>query len=299
MSTQGFVMTQNFSPAEIYAIHLENDEPAFYSRVPHIIDHLTYDYVNPKTGKTIPMRLSVHAKEFYRVIKSIAGDFGACWQNRDKLAELCNMSAGMITSVKKELQQNFHQLNHSPLIAISKEIKTIKSGGVVKSGCVYDKIKILHIWHYNNAYMKTIQFQKKTGILKLDNEIIEDEAPSKSDDVSTTPSNDDEVSPVTPSPPVTNNITLNKNPLSLEQQPAVDTASVCPLSNQDKLFSLNQEAQKIIAYLVNEGFSEKHARNLQALYTKEDLKNAIDYSVKQIKINRSKGKDVPNKLGYL
>lgn len=109
--------------AECYTFHLQDEEPSFYSRIPHILSYLTYDYEDPKTKEKSVRHLSVYARELYRVIKSIAADKGACWTMRDNLAELANMSAGAISNAKWELQQKMHQLDESPLIMIE-EAKT-------------------------------------------------------------------------------------------------------------------------------------------------------------------------------
>lgn len=48
--------------------------------------------------------LSVYAFRLYAHLKRVAGDSGKCWQSTATLAESCNMSGGMISKAKKELQ---------------------------------------------------------------------------------------------------------------------------------------------------------------------------------------------------
>lgn len=49
------------------------------------------------------MGLSVYAFRLYAHLKRVAGQDGVCYQGKRKIAEVCNMSAGMVTKAKREL----------------------------------------------------------------------------------------------------------------------------------------------------------------------------------------------------
>jgi len=138
------------------------DGDNYTSRIPNIIDHLTYNKVDEKTGKSVVKRLSVYAKGLYRVLKTVAGEDGVCLRNRDDLAELCNMSAGSVTNAKKELLQNFNELGGLPLIFIDDRQKRTS-----KNGTIYHAIVVLDIWNVNNDCIKNntriSSFEKPNG----------------------------------------------------------------------------------------------------------------------------------------
>lgn len=129
----------------LWSVYLENKEPNFYVSVPHILNHLTYDYIDPKTGKKELRRLSVYAQHFYKVLKEIIGEGEASWKNTENLAKLSNMSVGQIVKVKKELQQKFHQLDGNSLISIKKNSKNTFVNRKLKNKTFYDEIIIAPI----------------------------------------------------------------------------------------------------------------------------------------------------------
>ena len=271
--------------AELYAIFLQDPEPNFYSRIPHIIDHLTYDCVDEKTGKTKTKRLSVYAKELYRVLKSIANDTGACWKNRDNLAELCNMSAGQITTAKKELMQPFNELEGMALINVKKMQKTSTKEGLCKNKTFYDLITITTIWKFNNAFNRVKNIPVKVG------------APSYNDSADQAPSPPDGAPQGAPSPPDTNNNPCINNPLSKDKQPLAKAKSVGSLSKKKDVV-LPDKAHQVYKYLVESGYKSTTALKMSMDYTSEEIKNASAYFNEQMKINKKKNIKIANECGY-
>lgn len=277
--------------AELYAIHFANSEPSFYGRIPHIIDHLTYDKVNKKTGKVEKKRLSVYAKELYRVFKSIAGDRGACWQNRDNLADLANMSAGSITNAKNELTQKFHQLDGNPLITITEEKKRNP-----KNGTEYHKVVILDIWRWNNAFMGTRKFHQEENC----NEKTYEQAPSPHDRAREAPSPHDSAPQGAPSPHDINKNPITKTKMFKEQQP-VKTPD-CSFEKENSVFSdrknISPEDQAYDWFL-KFGCDSKTAAFLSATYSVKDIIDASKYVEDMIDKKRKKRETIGNKIGYL
>ncbi len=269
------------TPAELYAFHFQSTEPKFYSRIPHIIDHLTYDEVDKDSGQVIIKRLSVHAIQFYRIIKSITGDEGICWQNRDKLAELANMSAGSVTNAKAELQKHFHQLDGNPLIKIDDGKKTTHTNGTI-----YHKVMILDIWKWNNAFMATLNVHKK-------------KAPSPNDGANQAPSPNDGAPLGAPSPGDTNNIKQNKNPLSKEQQPVASATAVCPLDKKEEDVSVLEQKTQAFNWFIKIGCDVRSATHFVENFSIDDIKNASLYVKQMIEKKKTKNEIVPNVVGYL
>lgn len=277
--------------AELYALYFQNPEPSYYSRIPHILDHLTYDEINPKTGKIEIKRLSVYAKELYRVFKSIAGDKGACWQNRNKLAELSNMSTGSITNAKKELCKNFHQLDKNPLITITKEKKKTPTNGTE-----YHKIIILDIWRWNNAYMGTRKFHKDED---PNNEDFE-EARSPNDGLKEARSPNDGPNLGTRSPHDTNKKTITKTHMFKEQQPAA--AYVRPFEKKEnvpKEEKVSSPEDKAYDWFLELGCTSKEAAFFVGTYSISDIEKGCQYTRDYIAKNKKKGQTIKNKIGYL
>lgn len=270
--------------AEYFAINLQDEEPNFYSRIPHIISQITYDEVNEETGEVETKRLSIYAKELYRVIKSITNDTGACWQSRDKLAEECNMSAGQITSAKKELMQSFNELDGLPLISIKKMQKTSVKGGICKNKTYYDLITVTNIWRFNNAIMRLKNLPKVV-------------APSQNDNACSAPSKYDTPPQGTPSQPDTNKNPINKNPLSKEQQPLGKPKSVGSLAKKEDVV-LPDKSYQSYNYLVKSGYKSAMALKMSMQYSPDDIKNASTYFVEQMAKNKKLGKVIPNECGY-
>lgn len=282
------------TPSEIYAINFQNPEPRFYSRIPHILSHLTYDDVNKETGQIIVKNLSLQARELYRVIKSIAGDEGACWQTRDNLAELCNMSTGSITKAKEELQKSFHQLDGNPLIKIEERKKKSQTNGTC-----YHVITILDIWKWNNAFMSA----KKYLNPKIDKNLIESGAPSPHDGAKLAPSPHDCAPQEARSPHDGNKNTVNKNPLFKEQQPASVDAPVCSLNSSSCCLpseppEIESKKGKAINWFIKQGFDMKAAIYFVENFSLEDISNASKYVEIQIHKKKNNNGFMGNIYGY-
>lgn len=279
------------TPADVYALHFQNSEPKYYSRIPHILDHLTYDETDPETGNVIIKRLSIYAIQLYRVIKTIAGDEGACWQHRDKIAERANMSAGSVTKAKEELQKSFHQLDGSPLIKVEEVKKTSQTNGTV-----YHKLFILDIWKWNNAFMATLSFHKK-------------EALSPNDTAKPALSPNDTAPQGALSPGDTTKNKQNKNPLSKEQQPADESASVrscCPLDMSISSVSVDPPPSEIpedklqaFNWFTKIGCDIQSALYFIKTFTEEDIRSASQYVEQQLLRKKQKNETIPNIIGYL
>lgn len=267
--------SNNLDQQVIYEYFLQNSEPCFYVRIPNIIDILTYDFINPKTGQTESKRLSVYAKELYRIIKNIAGDHGACWKNRDELAEICNMSAGTISKAKEELQQKFHQLDDNPLIQITYHQKTnIKDGSI---GCKswYHKCMIIDIWKFNNAYFRTADYLKKQGKSYQQASSPHDEAGGASSPHDIAPQG-------ASSPGDTNKNNTNNNPMSIEQQPTAYADSVVFEKERLRLFGCSKQ-EKTYRYLLSVGCEESLCFAIVQKYSVQDIVSANDYIREQEK----------------
>ena len=237
------------TPADLYAINFQNPEPRYYSRIPHILDHLTYEETDPKTGEKSVKRLSVYAKELYRIIKSIAGEqgAGACWMNRTKLAELCNMSSASITNAKKELQQAFHQLDGNPLIKIEERKRQGVSESNTNYKTIYHCITILDIWRWNAAFMATKDLKKNIPLSPHDS------APP--------PMSPHDSAPQGPMSPHDTNKN-NKNHLFKEQQPAASADPVCSpvvFSDADVPVPSDDEKSKAFNWFTKIGCDVKSA----------------------------------------
>lgn len=94
--------------------------PRYFAMIPYMIDD---------------MGLSVFAVRLYLRILRRAGNDGYCWENTRNLAAGCNMSLGMVSAAKKELEQN-------GLITVS--LKTKDHGEFP-----YHEITINNIWKQN------------------------------------------------------------------------------------------------------------------------------------------------------
>jgi hypothetical protein len=280
---------EELSTAEKYVVGLENPEPGYYSRIPHILSYLTYDYKDPKTGKTSVKKLSLQAKELYRVLKQFAGEHsgqsGACWTRTEILAELTNMSMGSVSNAKKELQQSFHQIDGKPLIIIEKRKRHIKNVNATE----YHKITVVTIWNYNNAFnyaqlnKKQINYSEALSPHESAQENPEQAlSPHESAPQALSPHEDAGgpkalLSERALSPHETNN--KNKNQLYKEQQPVANaTADVLKINN--RLFVLEAQG-RAYQWLINEGCEEKLAHSIAKKYTPEDIGYASKYQNQQ------------------
>jgi len=109
----------------------------YYSQIPNIVDL---------------MGLSPHAYRLYGHLRKVAGESGKCWQSTRTLALACNMSGGMISKSKQELEQVY-----PPLIRI--ESKSFDRGA-------YHEIAITDIWLINHAFFvgESVTIKRTDGI---------------------------------------------------------------------------------------------------------------------------------------
>lgn len=270
----------SISAAELYAIHFENEEPSSFTMIPNILSYLTY--TDPDTGEI--KKLSVYARELYRIIRMHAGNKGLCWANRDNLAEECGMSAGSVTNAKRILQMPFHQLDGNPLIRIEKKSKYTHKNEERVNKTEYDCITILNIWKWNNAYMATKKFlaeQKNEGVRSPDDRAEGVRSP------------DDRPPQGAKTPHDTNNITNNNTPLFKEQ----DRASPFVCSSEKKKICLSGK-EKIVEALIKEGSPPEVAERIASNHSTEDIINAFNYAHSQRK--KPGAKPIRNgKIAYL
>jgi hypothetical protein len=275
------------NPAEVYMHHYQTQEPNFYTQVPNIIDHLTYEI--EEKGVKITKRLSVYAKELYRVIRMIAKDHGKDWHTTESLAEIIGCSVGSIINAKKELLMPMIQLENSPLIIEERSpLKKIIEGKTIKTTLC--KRMIVDIWKWNNAFMATKKHQMQFGRF-----------PDSCGESGWSPDSCGESAPQGPDScgeSIKNN--TKKNPLSKEQQPTAKADPVCSLHAKCSVVSAQsasppEKEAKINNFnlLMKMGFGEIAALNLIASYSGCAFIEAFRYLNEQ-KIK----KKILNELGY-
>lgn len=274
------------SPSEIYAINFQNSEPKHYTRVPNIIDHLTYTV--EEEGIKVKKRLSVYAKELYRIIKMIGGDDGICWNTTESLAEKVGCSVGSINNAKKELLTPMDQLDGNALI-IEKKIKLNKSNSSNQPFstmlCTYS---VVDIWKWNNAFMSTLKHQVKYGA----------DSPHESDPPTDSPHESANLG--TDSPHESNNIPLKKNPNVKEQQhtEACASAHVCSSKIEKAKMFLSSEQLKAFDWMIQGKCNPNAALKIAKTYCTQEIQKASDYLMNQLSKNKSKGVQIPNIWGY-
>lgn len=285
---------KNISPSELYADQFQSSEPKFYTRVPNIIDHLTYSVV--KDGKKITKRLSVYAKELYRIIRMIASDNGVSWNSSENLALKIGCAKSTISAATKELLMPMDQLDGNPLIIITeKTLKKTKENGHV-FGVKFYMRTIVDIWKWNNAFMSTLKYQNQYGNLIFENEEESSRSPEKQ--VISSRSPEKQVPPSSRSHGERNNNPLKKNPLFKEQQPTADAASVCSFKKKKGRLSLSEEQCKSYDWMVESGCEEKSAFSIASNFTPKEIAFASEYLLRQQKKNKSKDKNIENIWGY-
>lgn len=261
------------SASEVYAFHLQNEEPSFYSRIPHILSYLTYDYIDPKTQEKSVMRLSVHARELYRLIKQIAGDTGKCWANRNTLAEMANMSVGSISSAKWELSQSFHQLDGNPLISIKKTCKRTVVESHAVNGTVYDTVLILNIWKWNNAFMQTRSLHLES--------VHNPEARSTGDSADEARSTGDSACLGARSTGDTNKNPVLTPQMSIKQQPEASASDVAFKPTKKRNFP-SEKTKEAYEWMRRKECPEPLSYTIATSYVFEDIQQASIYVKKQI-----------------
>ncbi len=290
------------SPAEIYIHHFQNSEPSYYTRVPNIIDHLTYQV--EENGVKKVRRLSIYAKELYRIMRMIASDNGKDWHTTESLAEIMGCSVGSVYNAKIELLQKFDQLDGNPLIIENKKqiVRTINGKNIKTVLCTRT---IVCIWSWNNAFMATIKYQNKFGKIPDSSHESGIQAPDSCGESGRPPDSCGESGAQGPdSCGECNNNNNNKNPLFIEQQPTAEAASVC-FSNKTNSVSVSELKENLdhkaqaLNWLLNFGFDLKTAIHLSETTHIDDLKNASIYFGKQLKKKKQTNEKIPNPLGYL
>ena len=275
--------SNDYSQVEKYLFHLENEEPCYYSRIPYILNYLTYIYINKDTGEKEIRKLSVYAKVLYQVIKqfSFENANGRCWASRDHLAEIAGMSSGKISQAKQELSQSFHQLEGNPLIVIVECKKNIpcptddtKSLGKT----IYHKIGVVNIWKWNNAFIGSKAHIEKTPELDDFFNDDEDEALSPHDGAGGALSPHDTAPVEALSPHDTNNNHPNKNPMFKKQQTPAAAGSVVS-ENKRRLF-VTPEHEKAYLWMISLACEEALAFSIAKKYTPEEISTASDYLIK-------------------
>lgn len=271
--------------AEQYAMALENAEPCNYTRIPNIIDHLTYDAIDEKTGETIVKRLSVYAKELYRIIKTVSGQTNVCWMTAKNLAELANMSQHSVCEAKKELQQKFHQLDGNPLIEITEKKKCTKRGDEKINGTHFHQIVVKDIWGFNRAYF----FLKK--VEKEEARSPHDHAEGRDRHTITPPFG-------ARSPHDRNKTDCSKTPLFKKQHSTAPPNSVCSSSTENSV-SCSEEQNHSFNWLTRNGCNVPKAVEIATRFTTEELKKSIEYTEIAVVNARKKMKTLANPIAYL
>jgi len=277
--------TQSSLLAEQYICALDNLEASNYTQMPNIVDHLTYDDINPDTGVLTIKRLSVYAIQLYRVIRNIAGQEHVTWRNTDNLAELANMSKGQVANCKKELLQKFHQLDGNSLIEIVEQKKTNwDNNGHKVNGIIYHKINVRNVWGYNRAFF----------ILRK----IEKAASSPHERAHSASSPHERASQGASSPGERNKKQSSKTPLSKEQHSTAEAVSVCSLEKEEGFVSIDNQT-RMFNWLLQIGCDVLGATAIVSNFTQQDLYQASGYVKKMIPKMKEKNKPITNIIGYL
>ncbi len=261
-----------------YAYALENHDPSNYTMVPNIIDYLTYDEIDPKTGEIVVKKLSIYAKELYRVMRSFAGQDNITWKNTDNLAEISNMSKGQVANCKKELQNHFHQLDGNPLIEITEKKKTTRKDGEKINGTIFHQVTIKCIWNYNRAFflLKKIEKEQEARSCgeRADGHVHVVNAPLEG----------------ARSYGERNNI-HNKTPMFKKQHSTATADSVCSLHPQSSV-SVDVKTSAF-NWLMQIGCDTQAAINIVSNFTPDEISKASGYV--QEKMKKSK---IGNVVGY-
>jgi len=258
------------SPAELYAIHFQNPEPKYYARVPNIIDHLTYEI--EKDGVKETRRLSVYAKELYRVLRMIASDYNKCWHSNESLAEIMNCSTGSITNAKKELLMPMKQLEGSPLILEKKGTTTrkLENGDAIQ--VPFSHKTLINIWPWNNAFMATRKYQKEYGRRDSCGDL-----PEPRDSCGDLPLLDRD------SPGECNNNPCLLDPICNVQQPTADADPVVFKSQkkEEERRKLPLDKQAALKWMIFHKCHPIVALDFAKRFSCDDIEKASDYVMKQ------------------
>lgn len=264
------------STAEMYAFYLQHEEPNNYSRIPNIISHLTYDYIDPETGEKSIQKLTPYARELYRVMKQTAGDDNRCWKTIRHLAEESGMSVGMVSNARKELEQSFHQLGGESLIKTVQKQKASQNDGNILNKTTYNESMIVNIWGHNNAFFKMRKEMKKI-----------EEARSQCEHATEARSQCEHATEEARSHSDTKQDNGIKIPLYKKQQPMADAIFVAPSKSKKRLFP-SEEKQKAYEWLINGKCREETAYSIVTNYSIDDIRNASLYQEERIKSGKTK-----------
>lgn len=265
--------------SELYPMALENSEPNNYTRIPNFISYLTYDHVDEKTGEIKVKRLSVFARELYRVLKDIAGQENICWMSSEKIAEIAGMSKTAVLEGKKELQNKFHQLDGNPLIEIVEKRKITQKDGQKINGTTYHQIVIKCIWNFNRAFFLLKKIEKEKARTQNVHAIEQDRQAT-------------EPSQGTQSPNDRNKITCSKTPLFKEQD---STAGAVLVGSSNISIDVRTQA---FNWLMQIGFDILSATNILNNFAVNEIIQASDYVKKQIEKKKKKLESIRDPLGY-
>lgn len=282
------------SASEQYAYHFENPEPKFFTQIPNIIDHLTYSVV--EDGKKTVKRLSIYAKELYRIIKMIASDHGKCWNTGEHLALKMGCSTGKVSQAMKELLMPMDQLEGSALIKEERRFKQGVQDDGTKYGIQICTRTIVCVWKWNNAFMATVKFQNQYG--KVDQ--VMNGSVSCGETVGGSVSCGETASRESVSCGEANNNPLSNIPLFKEQQPTEsdDPDPVCLSKIEKRILSLSEKQRYCLEFLLKNGFLEKAALDLCEKYSPDMIGKASTYFNKQKSKNRGKGIQIADQCAY-
>ena len=274
--------------------------------MPKIIDYLWVDGLKGKRK-----RLSVYAKELYRIIRGVAANGKPCYLSIQSLAKLVGCSVGSISKAKKELLQPLDMLDGQSLINEGKRVKRNNDTSKKNFKTEYCVYEINDIWAWNNAFFES--GMHKDGW--LDEEIEFEEELQEDDDFEiqephslyesgTPPHSPYESAPQGPhSPGESNNNKTKEKQLLKEQQSAAD-ADRCFLKKEKELSPsaikarISKEQKESFIWLKKAGFQDNEALKLSKSYSIDELKKAGDYLAKQRSTLKKKNSDVKNPHGY-
>lgn len=117
----------------IYIAKNEEEEDELHE----IRDEAPHNYFTCIPNLIDDLNLNPYAFRLYSHLKRVAGEMGACWQSTSTLAKICNMSLGMVSKSKHDLQET-----NPPLIRVERKHK--------ENGDWYHEIKITDIWMTNS-----------------------------------------------------------------------------------------------------------------------------------------------------
>ncbi len=269
-----------------YLVALDNSHPSNFTMIQNLVDHLTYDEVDKKTGEIKVKRLSVYAIHLYRILVRIGGEENTTWKNTANLAEIANMSVGQVSKCKKELMQKFHQLEGGSLIEITERKKATIKFGEKLNGTIYHQIYIKNIWGFNRAFFL---------LKKLLKESDSEGARSPHESAGGADSPHESALEGAHSLSERNNTPCSNTPLFKEQDSTAVADSVCS-SNKDNVVDLKTHT---FNWLKKHGCNTVKALEIANRYSVEELYKSIAYTELAVERNRKNKKKMENAMSYL